>query len=96
MNSAAGVPSSCCFMTATICSVENRLRFVACALLKGFIMPETNLQSGSGIAKPLIFLFYSPRAHSGRKGTVPGRSSAACTVCSNRPLSRLSVPFRTR
>jgi hypothetical protein len=40
-------------MAATICSVENRFRFMACALLKGLIMPETNLQNGSGIAGPL-------------------------------------------
>jgi hypothetical protein len=33
--------------------VENRFRFLACALLKGSIMPETNLQNGSGIAGPL-------------------------------------------
>jgi hypothetical protein len=56
MISAAGVPSSCCFMAATICSVENRFRFMAYALLKGSIMPETNLQNGSGIAGPLIYI----------------------------------------
>ena len=54
--SATDAPSSACFTTATICSTENRFRFMAYRPWPSWaIMPETRLQFGWEKGEPIKY-----------------------------------------